>query len=359
MTTLPFSQRPTETPRAGHREDAMMEFASESPARAKGRQRRKPVGWVAGLIAAAVMAAGGVWAFRTNMIGAASDGTLRVESEPAGAAVEVDGALRGLTPLTVSLASGPHALVVSLDAQKQEISASVSKGVQSVHYVRFTGGTAGPGSTAGTKGRLQVLSDAPGATVTVDGVERGNAPVTVDGLEPGEHQVVVQGAGKTQRRTVTVTAGATASLVMTNAPTGTESGWMTIRTPTPLQIFEGGKLIGTTEADRIMLSAGVHDLEFVADALGFRTRRSVTISPGQTASPSVPLPQVPANFNAVPWADVSIDGTSIGQTPIANRLLTIGPHEIEFRHPNFATKRVKIVVSLTEPARAVVDMRTP
>jgi hypothetical protein len=181
----------------------------------------------------------------------------------------------------------------------------------------------------------------------------------VDNLEPGEHQVVVQGGGKTQRRTVTVAAGATASLVMSNAPAGSESGWMTARTPTPLQIFENGKLIGTTEADRIMLSTGVHNLEFVADPLGFRTRRTVTINPGQTAAVPVVLPQVPANLNAVPWAEVAIDGAASGQTPIANHLLTIGPHDIEFRHPSLGTKRIRIVVSLTEPARVAVDMRTP
>jgi hypothetical protein len=182
-------------------------------------------------------------------------------------------------------------------------------------------------------------------------------PVTIDDLEPGEHQVVLQSGGRTQRRTVTITAGATSSLVLTNAPAGVESGWMATRTSAPMQIFESGKLIGTTDTERIMLSAGTHNLEFVADGLGFRARKSVVITPGQTSTVAVSLPQAPVNLNAVPWAEVSIDGVASGQTPIANQLLTIGPHEIEFHHPEFGTKKVTIVVSLTEPARVAVDMR--
>jgi hypothetical protein len=361
MTTLPFSQRPTETPRAGHRDDAMMEFASESSSspNAEPPQTRRSLKWVGGLAALALLTAVGIWMFRGGMTGAAAEGMLRIESEPAGASVEVDGSPRGQTPLTVNLTPGQHAVVVALDAQKQEISAKISEGVQSVHYVRFAEAASPAAGSGDANGRLEVSSDTQGATVSVDGVDRGVAPITVEDLEPGEHQVVIQAGGKTQRRTVTVTAGATASLVVTNTPTGSESGWLEIRASTPLQIFEGGKLIGTTEADRIMMPAGVHNLEFVAEALGFRARRSLTIKAGQTTSSALPLPQVPANFNAVPWAEASINGTPIGQTPIANHLLTIGVHDVEFRHPSLGTKRVRVMVSLTEPARVAVDMRTP
>jgi PEGA domain-containing protein len=355
MNTLPFSQRPTETPRVGHPDDAMLEFNSESTGRHVGPPRRNSARWLIGLLAVVGLTAAGVWTFRTNMKGAAPEGALRIESEPTGAAVEIDGSLRGLTPITLNLAPGQHAVVVSLDAQKQEISANVTRGVQNVHHLRFAS-TTSPAAASG-KGRLQVISEPAGATVTIDGTERGTAPVTVDGLEPGEHQIVVQGSGKAQRRSVTLEAGTTASLVVTNAPAGSESGWLVTKTPTPMQIFEGGKLIGTTEADRLMLSIGTHNLEFVADALGFRARRTVVISAGQTATATMSLPQAQVNLNAVPWAEVTIDGNPSGQTPIANMLLTIGPHDVEFRHPELGSKRIRVMVSLTEPARVAVDMR--
>lgn len=357
MNTLPFSQRPSETSRAGNKHDAMMEFHSESPARRYQPRKRRPMRWVAGVAIFAGLTVASAWAYRNTRTGAPADGTLRIESEPSGAAVEVDGTLRGLTPLTLTLAAGAHPVVVSLEAQKQDISATVTAGVQSVHHLRFSG-DAGTSAAPGTdRGRLQVISDPAGAMVNVDGVARGVAPIFVDGLEPGEHHVTIDANGKTQKRVVSVEAGATASLVVTNAPAGSESGWMVAKAPTSLQIFEGGKLIGSTDTDRIMLSAGIHNLEFVADALGFRARRNVTIVGGQTTTAAVSLPQAQVNLNAVPWAEAFVDGTSAGQTPIANMLLTIGPHDVEFRHPELGAKRVKLNVSLTEPARVAVDMR--
>lgn len=363
MTTLPFSQRPPDTPQPEDPNDGMLEFVSESPARKKlqpkptPKPKQKWTGGKAGVIALLLLMVAGGWLLRGKIAG--SEGTLRVESEPEGAAVEVDGSPRGVTPLTVSLPAGSHAVVVSLDAQRQELSASVARGVQAVHHIRFAGSVADRSGGKTGRGRLQVAGDVAGATILLDGVKRGTAPITIDGLEPGEHQVVIQGGDKTQRRTVTVSAGATASLVITNAPAGTEPGWMSTRTPTPLLVFEGGKLIGTTDVDRIMLPAGTHNLEFVANALGFRTQRNVTIMPRQTAVTSIVLPQVPANINATPWAEVTIDGVASGQTPIANHPLTIGAHEVEFRHPSLGTKRSKITITLSEPARVAVDMRAP
>ena len=359
MTTLPFSQRPTDNPRSGHPDDAMLEFASETGAPAKKQQKPSRVWRVVGAAVLMLLTAAAAWAFRANLAKpVVPDGSLRIESDPEGAAVEVDGALRGVTPLAISLPPGQHAVVVSLEAQKQEISATIAKGVQSVHHLRFTE----PAKAANAdvdRGRLQVLGDVSGATISVDGETRGTAPLTIDGLEPGEHQVVIQRAGKTQRRTVAVTAGATASLVITNAAVSAESGWMSAKASTPLLVYERGELIGTTEAERIMLPAGTHSLEFVADALGFRSRRNVTITPGQTTTTPITLPQVPANINAVPWAEVTIDGVASGQTPIANHLLTIGTHDVEFRHPSFGTKRTKFIVTIGEAAKVAVDMRTP
>lgn len=357
MSTLPFSQRPTETPRAGHRDEAMFEFDSESPFPKSRPSTRKPMAWFAGAVTLAVLTGVGIWVFRTNMASAPAEGTLRVESEPSGAAVEVNGSLRGLTPLTLTLPIGAHAVVVNHEAQKHEIAASITQNTQSVHHVRFTSASPTLAALEPQRARLHVTSDAADAMITVDGVERGVVPVTIEGLEAGEHQVLIRSGGKTQRRMVTLVAGANASLVVTTAPPAADSGWMSAKTSAPLEIFESGKLVGTTDIDRIMLSAGQHNLEFVAADLGFRARRSVTITPGQTTTVAVSLPQAPVNLNAVPWAEVSIDGVDSGQTPIANQLLTIGPHVIEFRHPDLGTKRVRIVVSLTEPARVAVDMR--
>ena len=355
MNTLPFSQRPTDSPRAVHKDDAMMEFNSEHDVRASAPRPRRSFIWVAAVAVVGILTTAGVWAFRANLTGHVATGTLRIDSDPAGAAVDIDGAPRGITPLTLDLAPGTHAVTVTHGDDVQQIKAEVTAGALNAQHLRWAASTA---ATATRNGRLDVSSDPAGGTVSVDGVQRGTAPLSVDDLTPGEHQVAVQMSGRTQRRTVIIEAGATASLVVTNAaPAGGESGWLAPRAAAQLQIFENGRLVGNTESERIMLPVGSHDIEFVADALGFRARRTITITPGQTTNATMSLPQAAVNLNAVPWADVTVDGKDMGQTPLANLMLTIGTHLVTFRHPQFGDKQMNVTVSLKEPARVAVDMR--
>jgi len=353
MNTLPFSQRPTETPRASHKDDVRAAYHSQYESPAPPPRRRSPVAWLGGVAVLGILLSAGVWTFHWPLTGQTSTGGLRLESDPAGAIVDIDGAARGLTPLTVQLSPGTHAVVLTRGDETQEISATVTAGSTNTHHFRWTTSpAAGP-----ENGRLEVTSDPAGGAVSIDGEQRGTSPLSIDDLEPGEHNVSVQMLGRTQRRTVVVKAGTTASLVFTNAPTGAESGWLAPRAGTQLHILERGRLIGTTESDRLLLPVGNHNLEFVADTLGFRARRSVTISAGQTTTVAVSLPQAAVNLNAVPWADVTIDGKAMGQTPIANLMLPIGTHQVVFQHPQFGEKQATVTVSLQEAARVAVDMR--
>ena len=71
------------------------------------------------------------------------------------------------------------------------------------------------------------------------------------------------------------------------------------------------------------------------------------------------LPRAPLSVNAVPWAQVSVDGRAIGDTPIGNSMETIGRHEVVFRHPELGERRASVLVTLKGPARVSVDMRRP
>ena len=63
------------------------------------------------------------------------------------------------------------------------------------------------------------------------------------------------------------------------------------------------------------------------------------------------------SINAIPWAEVFIDGTRVGETPLGNLPQTLGPHEIVFRHPQLGERRVNAMVTLKETARISIDMR--
>ncbi|HZP47207.1 MAG TPA: PEGA domain-containing protein [Vicinamibacterales bacterium] len=310
----------------------------------------------AGLAAAAVLVllAGGYGATKlfSSRAPVVATGTVSVTTVPPGAQVLVDNEARGVTPITLTLAPGPHTLQLRGAGEPRTMPVTVNAGQQIAQYVEL-------GKAAATQGKLQVNSQPAGATVLIDGNDRGKAPLLVDSLAPGEHVVILQSEVATVKQTVTIEAGETASLVvpLTATEGAPVSGWVSVKAPVELQIFENRNLVGTTQSDRIMVSAGKHDLELVNDTLGYRVTRTVNVAPGKVAPVAVNWPTGSLAINALPWADVTVDGNAVGQTPIGNLSLPIGPHEIIFRHPDLGEQRQAVTVSLKEPARVSVDMR--
>jgi hypothetical protein len=274
-----------------------------------------------------------------------------VQSNPAGVPVFVDGVERGKTPARVTLAPGSHILELRGGGVPRVIPLNISAGAEVSQYLEFA---EAPGN-----GHLAIQSDPAGAKVLVDGVVRGVAPLTMD-LAPGDHQVELQSEGASARHTVNVQAGGTASLVVpmgAAAPGGPVSGWVAVKAPFTLEIREQGRLLGTTETDRIMMASGRHDLELVSESLGYRATRVVQVLPGKVAAIALDLPQGVMNLNAAPWAEVWIDGQRAGETPIGNLAVPIGPHEIVFKHPQLGEKRHAVSVTLGAPVRLSVDMK--
>jgi hypothetical protein len=106
-----------------------------------------------------------------------------------------------------------------------------------------------------------------------------------------------------------------------------------------------------------MMATGRHDVELVNDTLGYRATRAIQVPPGKVAAIALEMPQGTININASPWAEVFIDGRRAGETPIGNLPLTIGPHEVLFRHPQLGEKRQAVSVTLNAPVRLSVDMK--
>jgi hypothetical protein len=215
----------------------------------------------------------------------------------------------------------------------------------------------GPATPAPTLAKLDIGSDPVGAKVTVDGVTHGVTPVVVQ-VSPGTHRVAVTDGTSTVTRTLTATAGGTASFVASLAPVGVRAGWLVVHSSLELQIREGGSILGVTSADRLMLPAGHHDLDLSNTAVGFRAPLSVDVPAGQTITESVSIPMGSISINALPWANVWIDGQpQAGTTPFASISLPLGPHEIIWRHPQLGERRQTVTVTLTGPVRLVMDLR--
>ncbi len=317
-----------------------------------------PISRKAVLVAAAliIIAGGGLFAYRfmtRSGVATPSLGTLVVQSNPAGVQVFVDGVDRGQTPARLSVPAGAHILELRGRGVPRVIPLSISAGAEVSQSFEFA-------NTPET-GSLRVESQPAGAKVLVDGTDRGVAPVTINDLLPGDHEVVLQTPIASARHVVSVQAGGTASLVTPVASAasaaGPVSGWLMVKAPFSLEIREGGTLIGTTEADRLMLAAGRHDIELVNETLGYRVTRVVQVMPGKVANLAVELPRGIVNLNATPWAEVWIDGQRVGETPIGNLSIAIGSHEVLFRHPQFGEKRHAISVTMSAPTRLSVDMK--
>jgi PEGA domain len=126
------------------------------------------------------------------------------------------------------------------------------------------------------------------------------------------------------------------------APTG-RFGGVRISAPIELQVFEAGNLVGST-AGPIAVMDGPHTFDLVNEALGYRSRQSVNVKPGQMSAVTIAVPNGRVSINAVPWADVWVDGKPAGQTPIANLALSIGQHEVVFRYPQSPDQRQTVMV---------------
>ncbi len=189
-------------------------------------------------------------------------------------------------------------------------------------------------------GAIRVLSQPDGAAVWLDGVERGRAPLELAGLSEGDHTVTLRGAAGTVRTSVHVQAGEIQDVLVPIYP-----GWLAVFAPVELQIAEGGVVMGTTESGRLMVAPGPHTLELTSTILGFRTTRTVDVKPGAVAAVNVTLPPAPLAIVAPAGAEVWIDGTFVGTTPVPPQPVPVGTRAIRVRHASTGEQQATVMVS--------------
>jgi hypothetical protein len=335
--------------------------AADPPPDAESSRRFEPPSLkqvlAAMVIAAFAIAAYSVRNWERLQVEAAS-ASLTIESVPAGAEVLAGGVSQGKTPLTISVTPGEHAFEVVSEGRRKPLRAVARAGAAVVHHVDFEGA---PPVAPKKKASLRITTDPRNLRVSVDGVRRGTSPLTINGIEPGTHRVQVFAATGTVEKKVEVAAGESAAVIVSAprlaAPSGPVAGWLTVHSPVTMQIVDDSGVIGTSASSRIMLPAGRHDLRIVNEAIGYLASRTVQISAGSNTSINVDLPTAPLNINAQPWAEVWVDGKRLGETPIGNYRVRLGPHDIVFRHPELGERKQSVMVTLKSPARVWVDMK--
>jgi hypothetical protein len=232
-----------------------------------------------------------------------------------------------------------------------------ARGVAAEEEVTAPATTATPATAAtvpavtpsATTGRIEIETQPAGARILLDGKPAGDSPVSLDTVPAGRHTITLVSPSGSIKRTIRVEAGRTTKL---DIPIF--SGWVGIFAPFVVEVSEGGKVIGTTEESRLMLTPGRHELTLVNRELGYQASRTVDIEPGEVRSVTLD-PRGTVNFNASPWAEVWIDGRKIGDTPIANLQLPLGIREVVFRHPQFGERRMPVTVKGDSASAVTVD----
>jgi PEGA domain-containing protein len=315
--------------------------------------------WAAVIVLSAATAIGSVFLYQKRFARAATTGTVTINTTPSGLDVVLAGKSLGKTPLTTTLAAGSYDMQVGAAPNTRAVKVNVIAGSSVIQQVEFADPVAASGPVTGG---LHVQTEPSRLPVFVDGTNHGVSPVAIEALAPGQHEVSVRTSTGVVRRTVTIQPRETTSLIVSSTapppdPRAVSAGWITVTSPVTLQLREGGKLIGTTESDRLMLTAGDHDIDFSNEAIGFSVRKTLHVTAGKISGTKIDLPNGTLSINAQPWAEVWIDGERVGETPIGNLSRRIGSHEVIFRHPDLGERRETVVVSVGKPARIGVDLR--
>jgi serine/threonine-protein kinase len=225
-----------------------------------------------------------------------------------------------------------------------------------------------------TIGTVAIESTPAGATIAIDGKDVGTTPWSST-LKPGEYAVAITTGAGTRQVPLTVPAGTSSQRIyftegdrnpstaardsvaaVAPAPVRAAGGWIRLSAPIDLQLFENGALIGSTRSERILLPVGPHVITASNPSLGYETTTTLQVAAGAVARVKLDVPSGVLNVNALPWADVTIDGKRLGPTPLGNVALPLGAHEIVFTHPQLGERRQTVAVTMTGPNRVSVDL---
>ena len=108
-----------------------------------------------------------------------------------------------------------------------------------------------PALSGAASGRLEIETQPAGAKISIDGKPAGESPLTIEALAAGRHIVTLTNDSGSVKRVIRVEPGRSMKL---DVPIF--SGWVGIFAPFVVEVSEAGRMIGTTEEARLMLSPG-------------------------------------------------------------------------------------------------------
>ena len=173
-----------------------------------------------------------------------------IATQPAGAAVSVDGKLLGQTPLSGELVQGERRITVSRTGYKPwsrtvQVEAGKAVNIADVQLAK-------------ADGMLEIITEPRGAAITVDGRYRGESPLSVAVAPDVEHRVTAMKAGHEPRtQTARVAPDATSNVTL---QLEAELATVVLDTqPEDAELLVDGKPAGSAN-QRLSLTTTEHEL---------------------------------------------------------------------------------------------------
>ncbi len=233
-------------------------------------------------------------------VSAAVGEAFKIETEPLGAKIWIDGNYRGLSDkdtVFYSFETGPHLVRLELDGyEPYEVVKTVSEGASELVYHKF--------KPIPTTGQIDFASTPTGADIILDGRNVGKTPYTLRDVEPGEYTVIIRHRGYNDwTGRVNVEVGKLSEVKAELVPSDTTISVTTV--PAGFELYIDGVDVGTTPYSGT-ISQGRHDIRI--EKLGFRTIEETLIIGYEgavlTYAPETTIPEAIAEVEAVITANL-------------------------------------------------------
>lgn len=159
----------------------------------------------------------------------------------------------------------------------------------------------------------------------------------------------------------TPAAGGTATPV-TPAPVPTQNaaGLLSVFSRVPLDLYVSGRRIGRTGDDNvIVLAPGRYSVELVSTDFNYRGEVVLHVRSGETTSHTVSLPNGLLQVRTEPGAEVWVEGTRVGVSPLGPVPVPIGTRDVVVRHPDRGERREAVEVQYNSITELSVEFPDP
>ena len=274
---------------------------------------------------------------------------LLVAASPADAVVFLDGRVAGLAPVALPLQAGrPVKITLARrDHTPAEYDVTATEGEGLAMAV--------PLPEIPPFGHVRIVTNPPGAVVTVDGEELGKTPLTSGNMAAGEHQFVVALEGfKPIAHTVAIRRQRTTELNF-----NLQKDLRRIRIvsePEGARLFLNGEPVGSTPTELAAVQTGEHEVRLTLPGHAM-VQETLTVKPDdEVQSFAFRLRALAGNLRIEtdpPGASVSLDGQDRGKTPVAVTGLAIGQHQVTLNMEGYlpVNKTVEVMDQQTTAVR--------